>query len=81
MARTTGGGGTNDLVRSVLRTCHDPARFRPSRFTFVELMKAARAVGWGIGLVMLFVQPIIGLLILMVALVAPLSLARQDGDR
>ena len=44
-------------------------------------MKAARAIGWGIGLVLLFVQPIVGLLILIVALVATIYLAREDGER
>ena len=45
------------------------------------LMKAARAIGWGIGLAVLFVQPIIGLLILVVALVATIYLAREDRER
>ena len=43
------------------------------------LLKAARATGWGIGLVMLFVRPIIGLLILGVALGATIYLAREEG--
>ena len=41
------------------------------------LMKAARAIGWGIGLAMLFVEPIIGVVILIVALVATIYLARE----
>jgi UPF0716 family protein affecting phage T7 exclusion len=47
----------------------------------VGLIKAARAIGWGIGLAMLFVQPIIGLLILIVALVATIYLAREARER
>lgn len=47
----------------------------------MELIKAARAIGWGIGLVMLFVQPIFGLLILIVALMATIYLAREARER
>ena len=46
----------------------------------MALIKAARAIGWGIGLAMLFVQPIIGVLILIVALVATIYLAREDRE-
>ncbi len=44
------------------------------------LIKAARAIGWGIGLTMLFVQPAIGLLILIVALVATMYLAGEARE-
>ena len=44
------------------------------------LLEAARAVGWGVGLVMLFVQPVIGLLILVVALGATIYLANEDRE-
>lgn len=43
-------------------------------------MRAARAFGWGIGLVALAVQPIAGLAILLVALVATIHLAGQQKD-
>ena len=39
------------------------------------MLKAARAIGWGLGLAMLFVQPIAGLLVLLVALGATIYLA------
>ncbi|MGI9648457.1 MAG: hypothetical protein ACR2OI_08060 [Acidimicrobiia bacterium] len=45
------------------------------------MLEAARAVGWGAGLVMLFVQPLVGLLILAVALGATIYLAREDPER
>jgi hypothetical protein len=44
------------------------------------LLEAARAVGWGAGLVMLFVRPVIGLLILAVALGATIYLANEDRE-
>ena len=44
------------------------------------LLKAVRAVGWGIGLVVLFVRPLIGLLILAVALAATIYLAREEDE-
>ncbi len=45
------------------------------------LIKAARAIGWGIGLAMLFIQPITGILILIVALVATIYLEGEARDR
>lgn len=45
-----------------------------------ELIKAARAFGWGIGLMTLFVQPVAGLAILLVALVATIHLAGQQNN-
>ena len=47
----------------------------------MALIKTAKAIGWGIGLAMLFVQPIVGVLILIVALVATIYLAREDRER
>lgn len=44
------------------------------------LMKGARAIGWGIGLVMLFVDPIIGVLVLILALSATIYLAREAHE-
>ncbi len=61
--------------------CHRFSSVPPSRFNFVGLIKAARAIGWGIGLAMLFVEPIIGLLILIVALVATIYLAHDAVER
>ena len=46
----------------------------------MAMIKAARAIGWGIGLVMMFVEPIIGVLILIVALAATIYLAREDRE-
>lgn len=47
----------------------------------MELLKAVRAFGWGIGLAMLFVQPIIGLLVLIVALGATIYLANEASSQ
>lgn len=46
----------------------------------MTLIKAARAVGWGIGLAMLFVEPITGILILIVALAATIYLALESSN-
>ena len=47
----------------------------------VRAMKVARAIGWGLGLAALLVQPIIGVLILIAALVATIYLARETAER